>query len=257
MRAFLIIFAVLILTGGGAFLLLQNRTDNPVQQTEPQDYSAQKQETPKKSAHYESNAPEHGAVLAGVPINVIINFNFDLAKGSNIRVYSSGVKNPVNGTTSPIDATSGETTIDENRISMRRNLDPKIPNDIYTVEYNACWADGSCHSGNFQFKIDKSQASEFTDMTGQKEVTVNMENYSFSPMKIKVSKGTKITWTNKDSVVHTVNTDSHPAHTYYPSQNSRDLKSGDSYVSIFTNPGIYLYHCTPHANNMKGQILVE
>lgn len=94
-------------------------------------------------------------------------------------------------------------------------------------------------------------------MTGKKEVAINLQNIAFSPSKVKISKGTKITWTNQDSVVHTVNTDSHPGHTYFQNQNSKDLKTGDSYSVTFADDGIYPYHCTPHAASMKGQILVE
>src|SRR3989344_2367751 len=43
-------------------------------------------QSPRKSAHYESNTPAHGAVLAAPPVNVVIDFNFDLAKPSTISI---------------------------------------------------------------------------------------------------------------------------------------------------------------------------
>src|SRR3989344_9474606 len=49
-------------------------------------------QNPKKSAHYESNTPAHGATLAGVPINVVIDFNFDLAKPSAIQIFHDGTE---------------------------------------------------------------------------------------------------------------------------------------------------------------------
>ncbi len=140
---------------------------------------------------------------------------------------------------------------------MRRKMDSASPDGLYTVNYKACWADGSCHDGNFQFAIDKKLTSEFVDMTGKKEVTIDLKDIAFNPKNIKVNKGTKVTWVNQDSVEHTVNTDSHPGHTYYSSQNSRTLKKGDVYSVTFTEPGIYPYHCTPHADSMKGEILVD
>src|SRR3989337_3165039 len=63
----------------------------------------------KKSAHYESNTPEHGATLAGVPQNVVVNFNFDLAAPSEIKIEKEGR-----------DYGIGETSIDENKLVMRR-----------------------------------------------------------------------------------------------------------------------------------------
>lgn len=221
------------------------QTSNNSQTTTTVNDSNQLQ-NPKKSAHYESNTPAHGAVLAGVPINIIIDFNFDVAKGSSISITNNGKEY---GTS--------EAIIDSNPLAMRRNVDPSAPDGVYTVSYKACWADGSCHDGNFQFAIDRSKATGFIDMRNKKEVTVSLKNTSFNPKNLRVSVGTKVTWVNEDDVVHTVNTDSHPAHTYYSAQNSRTLKKGDTYSVIFTEAGIYPYHCTPHASSMKGSILVE
>lgn len=234
-----------------AFTILRNNSSQtnqiqPVVSQNQQSISQTQFATPIKSAHFESNTPEHGAILAGVPINVVINFNFDLAKPSEIKIESSGKEYGLD-----------ETIIDTNKQTMRRKLDPNSPAGIYTVNYKACWADGSCHDGKFQFEINDALKSEFTDMTEQKEVSINMQNTSFSPAKIRISKGTKVTWINLDNTTHTVNTDSHPAHTYYLGQNSRDLSKGVTYSVTFSEPGTYLYHCTPHADTMHGQILVE
>ncbi|KKR78263.1 MAG: Blue (Type 1) copper domain protein [Candidatus Curtissbacteria bacterium GW2011_GWA1_40_9] len=203
-------------------------------------------QTPKKSAHYESNTPAHGATLAGVPVNVVIDFNFDLAKGSSISITYHGKESGV-----------GQTLIDSNPLAMRRNMDPTTPDGLYTVNYKACWADESCHDGSFQFAIDRSKASGFFDMRNKKEVTVSLKNTAFNHQSLRVSAGTKVTWVNEDDVVHTVNTDSHPAHSYFTSQNSRNLQKSDEYSVTFEKVGIYPYHCTPHAGIMTGSILVE
>lgn len=201
---------------------------------------------PKKSAHFESNTPTHATVLAGVPINVVVDFNFDVAKGSSISIKNSEKEYG-----------QGETIIDADPLAMRRNMDPNSPNGIYTVSYKACWADGSCHDGNFQFAIDRTKAAEFVDMRNKKEITVSLKNTTFNSQNIRVSVGTKVIWVNEDDMVHTVNTDSHPAHTYFTNQNSRNLNKGDKYSVTFEKTGIYLYHCTPHAAFMTGSILVE
>lgn len=203
-------------------------------------------QNPKKSAHYESNTPEHGSTLAQVPVNVVINFNFDLAKPSNISITKDGKEYGI-----------GETTIDTNKLTLRRNVAQGAPNGIYTVNYKACWPDGSCHEGSFQFAIDRSKTAEYVNMTNQSAVTIDMIDITFVPRNIKISKGTKVTWTNSNSVSHYVNTDSHPAHTYLLDQNSKELKPGDSYTYTFVSSGIYPYHCSAHAEQMVGQILVE
>lgn len=242
-----------IVAAGAIFFVLQNTSINKAQDSPdlPRTVKEEKKNingfsTPKKSAHYESNTPEHGAILAGVPINVVIDFNFDLADPSEIKIEKDGKDYGVS-----------ETVIDKNKLSMRRNMDPTSQDGVYTVNYNACWPDGSCHNGYFQFSIDKTLESSYENLTGQKEVTINMSKIKFVPMKIKVGKGTKVTWINDDSVEHYVNTDSHPAHTYYLDQNSKALKKGDSYSLSFDQLGIYLYHCSAHADSMKGSILVE
>jgi len=203
-------------------------------------------ENPQKSAHYESNTPAHASVLVGVPINVVIDFNFDLAKPSEIKILKDGKDSGV-----------GETLIDDSKLAMRRNMAVNSPDGLYKVEYKACWPDGSCHDGNFQFAIDRSLSGGFSDMTGKKEVEIKLSQIMFDPQNIKVSRGTKVTWVNDDSVEHYVNTDSHPAHTYYTGQNSEGLAQGDSYSIVFDKAGIYPYHCSVHADNMVGNILVE
>jgi plastocyanin len=84
-----------------------------------------------------------------------------------------------------------------------------------------------------------------------------MKDIAFVAKEMRVSKGTKVIWTNSDSVEHYVNTDAHPSHTYYPKQNSRALKKGDTFSVTFDTPGVYPYHCSAHAASMTGSIIVE
>lgn len=201
---------------------------------------------PKKSAHYESNTPSHGSVLEAAPINVVIDFNFDLAKPSAISINKEGKDYGVK-----------DTVIDTNKLALRRAVDPSAPDGLYTVVYNACWPDGSCHDGSFQFAIDRESAKKAVDETGRNEVKIDLTNTSFVPKTIRIRAGTKITWTNSDNIEHYINTDSHPAHTYYPTQNSKALKKGDTYSLTFTEAGIYPYHCSAHADSMSGRIIVD
>ena len=200
----------------------------------------------KKSAHYESNTPAHGSVLAGVPVNVVIDFNFDLAEGSSISI-KAGDK----------EYGAGETVIDSNKLAMRRDMDVNAPDGLYTVNYIACWPDGSCHDGHFQFNIDRTKGDAYEDLRNKNEVTVKLSEISFKPRNIRISRGTKVNWVNEDEVIHYVNTDAHPSHTYYPEQNSRALKKGDTFSITFDKAGAYPYHCSAHARVMTGTIIVE
>jgi plastocyanin len=201
---------------------------------------------PKKSAHYESNTPTHGAVLAAVPINVVIDFNFDLAPPSSISI-TSGDK----------EYGAKDTQIDSNKLTMRRAMDPQAPDGLYAVSYRACWPDKSCHEGGFKFAIDRSRAASYMDFRNQREVTIKMSNIAFAPAQILISPGTKVIWRNDDAVEHYINTDAHPSHTYFPNQNSRELNQGDMYEAIFEKAGVYPYHCSAHADAMKANIIVE
>lgn len=201
---------------------------------------------PKKSAHYESNTPGHGSILAGVPINIVIDFNFDLAKPSEIKILKEGK-----------DVGVGETIIDTNKLTLRRLVEANSSDGLYRVEYKACWPDASCHDGFFEFAIDRSQAKDFVDKTDSKEVVIDMNHIAFDPKNVKISKGTKVIWKNNDEVGHYINTDSHPAHTYFPDQNSKLLNKREEFEVVFDKPGVYPYHCSAHAATMTGAILVE
>ena len=253
MKSIFIFVVVGVVVVSAAFLFLNNKKAPSNDATPPSITTKQELKTqdfnfenPKKSAHYETNTPSHGAILPTPPINVVIDFNFDLSKPSSIKIEKDGQ-----------DFGIGETLIDQNKLTMRRDFEPNAPDGLYTVLYNACWPDKTCHEGNFQFAIDKKKAGSFIDLTNQKEVTINLKNIAFLPKDIKVSKGVKITWVNDDSAQHYINSDSHPAHSYFPAQNSKALKQEESFILTFEKPGIYPYHCSAHANSMSGNILVE
>lgn len=79
---------------------------------------------------------------------------------------------------------------------------------------------------------------------------VSIKDFSFSPSTISVKKGTKITWTNNDSVSHTVTPDSGNRF------NSGNLLPGKSFSFIVTDLGSIRYHCAIHPG-MKGAIVVR
>lgn len=204
-------------------------------------------EDPVKTPHYVENIPEHGSIIPAVPVNIVINFNFDLGPGSDIEILGEDGNN----------YDIGDVEIDDNKLGMRKKMDSQSPDGLYVVKYKACWPDGSCHDGSFQFYIDSSKREDFQDMKGQTGVTVDMVNITFDPAYIIIDEGTTITWVNKDSAAHYINTDPHPGHNYYPDQNSSSLTKGDEYSVTFDMPGYYPYHCSAHPVSMRGTIIVE
>jgi len=87
-----------------------------------------------------------------------------------------------------------------------------------------------------------------TSVTSSK-ASVTIDNYAFSPTPLTVKAGTAITWTNDDSVAHTVTSDSGTV------LNSPLIKPGTSFSFTFTTPGTYTYHCSIHPD-MHGTVVV-
>ncbi|MBA4383952.1 MAG: hypothetical protein C0410_04395 [Anaerolinea sp.] len=78
---------------------------------------------------------------------------------------------------------------------------------------------------------------------------VEIEDFTYAPVTITIKVGTTVTWTNKDSVRHTVTSDTGLF-------DSGLLGKGESFNFTFTEVGTFAYHCTPHPN-MKAIIIVE
>ncbi|MEO6513920.1 MAG: cupredoxin family copper-binding protein [Candidatus Saccharimonadales bacterium] len=95
-------------------------------------------------------------------------------------------------------------------------------------------------------KTDTSKSSTTADQN-----TVAIKDFAFNPGTITVKVGTKVTWTNEDSVAHTVTADT--ASSDAPASNS--IGKGDSYSFTFNKAGTYDYHCTPHPY-MKATVIV-
>ena len=66
---------------------------------------------------------------------------------------------------------------------------------------------------------------------------VTILNFAFAPVTLKITAGTTVVWTNKDSVAHTVTG---------ARWSSGALNQGQSYAYTFKKPGSYTYHCAFH-----------
>ena len=72
---------------------------------------------------------------------------------------------------------------------------------------------------------------------------VYIQDFSFTPNKLTIKKGTTITWTNKDAAHHDINPDKDYGDAFKP---SKLLGKGEAYSFTFNTAGTYSYHCTPH-----------
>jgi plastocyanin len=80
-------------------------------------------------------------------------------------------------------------------------------------------------------------------------VQVKISNFAFEPVRIVVSPGTKVVWTNEDSDPHTVTTDK-------PGFSSQALDTGARFTEVIKRTGTIAYHCTIHPF-MHGAVVVQ
>ena len=81
-------------------------------------------------------------------------------------------------------------------------------------------------------------------------VTIAIQNFSFTPAALTVKSGTKVTWVNNDSASHTVTSDSGNL------LDSPTLAPGQSFSFTFTQAGSVSYYCKIHPS-MKGSVTIQ
>ena len=77
---------------------------------------------------------------------------------------------------------------------------------------------------------------------------VSLAGFAFSPDAVIVSVGATVTWTNKDSVTHTVTSNGGLF-------DSGNLAQGKTFSYTFKEKGTFQYHCNLHPS-MTGKIIV-
>jgi plastocyanin len=77
--------------------------------------------------------------------------------------------------------------------------------------------------------------------------SVSISGFAFNPGTLTVAAGTIVTWTNNDSMQHTVTGGE---------LDSQKLAQGQTYSHTFNTPGTIDYICTIHPS-MKGKIIVQ
>jgi len=80
-------------------------------------------------------------------------------------------------------------------------------------------------------------------------VYISIINSVYTPKTITIKSGTTVTWTNKDSIVHTVTADN-------GGPTSNELGKGESYSYKYNVKGIFGYHCSIHSTS-TGTVIVQ
>jgi len=100
-------------------------------------------------------------------------------------------------------------------------------------------------AGCAQQKLEEKASPTETEKA---EVDIAIRDFSFEPDSITIKAGTKVIWTNEDSVLHTVTSEDGIF-------DSGTLSKGETFSYIFEEAGIYKYTCSIHPS-MKGEIIV-
>ena len=79
--------------------------------------------------------------------------------------------------------------------------------------------------------------------------SVDLKNLAFAPASITIKVGDTVTWTNSDSMTHTVTGDKSEF-------DSGNLDSGKTFSFTFKTAGTFTYHCTIHPS-MTGTVVVQ
>ena len=79
---------------------------------------------------------------------------------------------------------------------------------------------------------------------------IEIKDFTYSQKEMTISVGETVVWINRDSIRHTVTSDSGEE------LNSQLLDKNSKYSHTFTQAGTFDYHCAPHPY-MKGKIIVE
>lgn len=83
--------------------------------------------------------------------------------------------------------------------------------------------------------------SDDSDQVRSGEVAIQIQDFAFNPRRIKIKKGTKVTWTNQDQVEHTVTSDNASSEVF----DSELMATGATFSFTFDTTGTFGYHCQP------------
>ena len=84
------------------------------------------------------------------------------------------------------------------------------------------------------------------------DVAIDVQNRAF-PANMDVTKGTKVTWTNKDTAPHTVTSGTRPNK---DGKFDSPLAAAGTFSFTFADAGTYAYYCSIHSS-MNATITVK
>ena len=116
---------------------------------------------------------------------------------------------------------------------------------VAVLALGACGKDDKKDQGA---KPPASSAQGSVPLSGH--APVDIVNFEFKPQTVTVKAGTKVTWTNRDTAIHSIK-DTSPLATPV----SKEMGKGDTFSITFPSAGSFSYICGIHTY-MKGTVEV-
>lgn len=111
---------------------------------------------------------------------------------------------------------------------------------VATFAFGACGGDDDADTGT-----DQATGTDAAD-SGESGDTVEIVDFNYKPADLKVKAGTKVTFTNVDTFVHTVTAKD-------KSYDSGNMEEGATFEHTFAEAGTYEYFCAVH-ESMKAKV---
>ena len=79
--------------------------------------------------------------------------------------------------------------------------------------------------------------------------SVHIDNFTFTPQEITITRGTTLTWVNDDDIPHAIAATN-------KAFRSKAMDTEQEFSFTFTEPGTYEYFCSLHPH-MQGKVIVK
>ena len=79
--------------------------------------------------------------------------------------------------------------------------------------------------------------------------SVHIDNFTFTPQEITITRGTTLTWVNDDDIPHAIAASN-------KAFRSKAMDTEQKFSFTFSEPGTYEYFCSLHPH-MQGKVIVK
>jgi plastocyanin len=107
---------------------------------------------------------------------------------------------------------------------------------------------GSDPRGSTTINHEPAMASQIQAAAPQ-TLNISIDNFTFTPAQLTIPAGSKVIWTNRDDIPHTIVSDT-------KAFRSKALDTDDHFEHLFETAGTYPYFCSIHPH-MTGTIIVK